>query len=78
MKKRLYRSPDTALIGGVLAGMADYFNQDVVWWRLGFITALVLTGLMPGVLLYLIAWVIIPLRPLIEPVDQSDYQVVHE
>jgi phage shock protein PspC (stress-responsive transcriptional regulator) len=68
--KRLYRS-QKGVLGGVLAGCAEYFEQDPVLWRLGFIVLLLLTGLMPFVLVYLIAWVIIPLRPKIEPFEHT-------
>lgn len=60
MKKRLYRSKNDKLIAGVCAGLAEYFDQDPVMWRLGAIVLLVLTGVMPLALIYLIAWVIIP------------------
>ena len=63
MKKRLYRSTEHQLLGGVLAGLAEYFDQDIVLWRVGFIVLLILTGLMPGVLVYIVAWIIIPGRP---------------
>jgi len=69
--KRLYRSKHK-LIGGVLAGLAEYFHQDPVFWRLGFIVLLLLTGLMPLTLVYLIAWVIIPEASLIEPAGSAE------
>ena len=61
--KRLYRNTSTGLIGGVLAGLADYFDQDVVLWRLGAIILFILTGFMPGLFVYLIAWILIPAQP---------------
>lgn len=51
------------MIAGVLAGMAEYFDHDPVLWRIGFVILLIATGLMPGVLVYFIAWIVIPLRP---------------
>jgi len=75
MKKKLYRNVESKLLFGVLAGFADYFGQDVVFWRLGFVVALILTGLMPGILIYLAAWVIIPEKPTIEPLEKTDYTV---
>ena len=54
--KKLQRS-DNAIIGGICSGIAEYFNIDPTIIRL--LTALLLfTG--GGVLLYLIAWIIIP------------------
>jgi phage shock protein C len=77
MTKRLYRS-NNKLVGGVLAGFAEYFDQDPVFWRLGFIVLLLLTGLMPFLLIYIIAWVIIPQRPIIEPIPKDDFKASAE
>jgi len=63
MKKKLYRNTNNALLGGVLAGLADYYENDVVFWRLGFLFLLILTGLMPCLLMYLAAWIIVPEIP---------------
>ncbi|MEX0912968.1 MAG: PspC domain-containing protein [Candidatus Paceibacterota bacterium] len=60
--KKLYRS-NNKLVAGVCAGLAEYFDHDPTLWRLGFVLFLVLTGLMPGLLLYILAWVIIPQAP---------------
>ena len=73
--KVLYRSRENKILAGVLAGLAEYFNQDPLIWRLGFVILLILTGLMPGVLIYIIAWLMIPEEPLIRPVDSADYTV---
>jgi len=62
MKRRIYRSEEQKVIAGVLGGFAERFNQDVVPWRLGAVAFLVLTGLMPGILLYFIAALIIPTK----------------
>ena len=70
-KKKLTRNQEKAMVAGVIAGMADYFDQDPVLFRLAAIAFLVLTGIFPGVLLYLGAWVVMPLK------DSSvDYEVV--
>lgn len=63
VSKRLYRSRDNVIIAGVCSGMADYFNHDATWWRLGFAAFLIATGFMPGVLIYAAAWILMPLRP---------------
>lgn len=59
-KKRLERSTTNVMVAGVLSGIAEYFEQDATVWRLGFVFFLLLTGVMPGVLMYLIAWILIP------------------
>lgn len=74
-KKKLYRNTEEKILAGVLSGFADYFEHDVVFYRLAFIVMLIVTGLMPGVLVYLVAWVIIPEKPVIEPVPEADYTI---
>jgi phage shock protein C len=59
-KKRLRRDEEQALVAGVLSGLARYFSQDPVLFRIAAITLLVLTGVFPGVLLYILAWVVMP------------------
>lgn len=58
--KKLHLSQTNKLLGGVLGGLGEYFTMDPVAVRLIFIVLLVLTGLFPGVILYLLAWVLIP------------------
>ena len=74
--KKLYRDLDRAMLAGVMVGLADYFNQDVTVWRLGAAIFLVLTGLMPGVLIYILAWFIIPAKS--KGVRDAEYRVVEE
>lgn len=64
--KRLYRSRRDQVLGGVAAGMAHYFNVDPTLLRIIW----VLVGLAgPGVILYIVCWLIIPeAPPEVEPV----------
>lgn len=59
--KRIYRSQDDQLLGGVCKGIANYFDVDVTIIRLVWLLAVVFGGM--GVLAYIIAWVIIPEEP---------------
>ncbi|MBI4151933.1 PspC domain-containing protein [Candidatus Woesearchaeota archaeon] len=62
MIKRLYRSRTDKILGGVCAGMANYFEIDPVLIRLIWVlVALFSMGL--GILAYIIAWIIIPEEP---------------
>lgn len=54
------RDTETALVGGVVAGLADYLEQDPVLFRIIAIGLLCVTGVFPGLLLYLLAWVFTP------------------
>lgn len=54
---RLYRSEDDRILGGVCGGMAEIYDLDPSLVRL--VTFLLLWGGVP-VVLYLIAWIVIP------------------
>jgi phage shock protein C len=56
--KRIYRNQKNKVIGGVCAGIADYFDIDVAWVRLGFVLSIFADGV--GILAYLIAWIVFP------------------
>lgn len=63
MEKKLYRGKNKVL-GGVLSGMTEYFNWslDPNIVRILFVL-LVLAGFGAGIIVYLIAWLIIPDQP---------------
>tara|TARA_Y100000310_G_scaffold314134_1_gene363219 strand:+ start:2204 stop:2407 length:204 start_codon:yes stop_codon:yes gene_type:complete len=57
--KRLYRSKDDRILGGVCGGVADYVDTDPTLIRLLWaLITLVSVGI--GLLAYLVAWVIVP------------------
>ncbi len=56
--KRLLRLRSGRMAAGVCAGLAAYFRVDVNLVRLGFGVLTVFYGL--GILVYLIAWAILP------------------
>ncbi len=59
MKKRLYRSRPR-VIGGVCAGLAEYFDIDPTWIRLLFVLLIFASGI--GLIAYVIGWIVIPAR----------------
>jgi len=59
--KRLYRSRKDKILGGVCGGIAEYFNVDPVIIRLLWVLFALAYG--SGVLVYIIAWIIIPRTP---------------
>jgi phage shock protein C len=63
MAKKLYRSVQQKMLGGVCAGLADYFDLDVSLVRLIFVGVALITAILPMVLFYLIAWLVIPAPP---------------
>ncbi len=60
-KKPLRRSRSNKMVGGVLAGIADYYGLDATVLRLVYVLATIFTAF-AGVLVYLVAWLIIPLE----------------
>ncbi len=61
MAKRLYRSQDKVL-GGVCSGIAEYLGLDVTLVRIGYLLLSILSAAFPGVLVYIILWIIMPER----------------
>ncbi len=47
------------MIAGVCGGLGQFFGLSSFWFRVAFLIALIPGGV-PGLLLYLIRWVIIP------------------
>jgi phage shock protein PspC (stress-responsive transcriptional regulator) len=56
--KKLRRSTTDRVLGGVCAGIADYYGLDPVLVRVAFVLLAFLGG--PGILLYLILLLVIP------------------
>ncbi len=61
--KRLYRSRDERMVGGVLGGLAEYLGVDATWVRIGFVVLAVLTSVGPAIIVYVIAMIIVPEEP---------------
>jgi len=59
--KKLRRSKSDKVIFGVCGGLGKFFGINAIWFRLFFLLALIPGGI-PGLLLYLICWIIIPLE----------------
>ena len=56
--KKLRRSTTDRVLGGVCAGIADYYELDPVLVRVAFVLLAFLGG--PGILLYIILLLVIP------------------
>lgn len=67
MAKKLYRSTQQKMLGGICAGLAEYFDLDVSLVRLIFVGLALMTALLPMTLFYLIAWLVIPPSPVRKP-----------
>ncbi|MDD4138307.1 MAG: PspC domain-containing protein [Methanoregula sp.] len=60
--KQLFRPKQGRMIGGVCAGIGEYYDTDPTVIRLVWV-ALTLLSLGTGLLVYLVAWVLIPEEP---------------
>lgn len=58
-QKRLTRSKEK-MIGGVLAGIGNYFDLDPTIVRIGYVVLSIASVGFPGLIAYLIMWAIIP------------------
>ncbi len=56
--RKLFRDTDTGKVGGVAAGLAAYFQTDVVLVRVLFLLSLFIGG--SGFIAYLILWAVVP------------------
>ena len=56
--KRMYRDPDTRILGGVCGGLGAYWHIDPIIIRVLFLVALFGFGI--GFLLYILLWIVIP------------------
>jgi phage shock protein C len=59
--KRLMRSSTDKKIGGVCAGLADYFDIDPTIVRVVWLVLFLCAGC--GLLAYVILWIVLPLAP---------------
>lgn len=62
-KKRMTRSNDR-MLAGVLAGVAEYLEMDPTIVRIIYVLLAVFSAGFPGLLLYIILWIVIPEKPL--------------
>jgi phage shock protein PspC (stress-responsive transcriptional regulator) len=65
---QLRRSATDRMLGGVCGGLAEYSGIDALLWRVGMV-ALTLLG--PGVVVYLLMWVLMTPAPGIAEQDMS-------
>lgn len=60
MNKRLFRSKTDAMLAGVCGGIAEYFDLDPSLVRIAYIVLSVVSVAFPGILVYIILWIVIP------------------
>lgn len=68
-EKKLRRSRQQNMIAGVVGGLAEYFALDVTVLRIIYVLVSLFSAGFPGIIVYLILWVIMPL-------DDEDNRIV--
>ncbi|NLX06329.1 MAG: PspC domain-containing protein [Phycisphaerae bacterium] len=76
---RIYRSRTDKVFGGVCGGLGHLLDVDPTILRLGLVFLTILTGIVPLVVTYIIAWAIIPEEPTRTqtPMEQGPAQESH-
>ncbi|MBP6946187.1 MAG: PspC domain-containing protein [Candidatus Pacebacteria bacterium] len=58
--KHLYKSNANKVFAGICGGLGEYFDIDPVLLRLIWVLVVIFTGVVPGIVAYIIATFIIP------------------
>ena len=72
MAKKLYRSTEHKVLGGVCGGIGEYFDVDPVLIRILVVVLCLMWGI--GIVVYIIAWITIPLKPK----ESGEVELEHE
>lgn len=70
--RKLYRSRDNSVLGGVCGGLADYLNVDAAVVRILAVLLLFLGGLTFWI--YIVLWIALPLEPHESKFDNSGWR----
>ena len=63
----LQRSKDNKMIAGVCGGLAEWLGWDPTLVRILFVLVSIFSAAFPGILIYVILWILMPER------DDDDY-----
>ncbi|MGD0793158.1 MAG: PspC domain-containing protein [Terriglobales bacterium] len=66
--KKLMRSRADRKIAGVCSGLAQYLDLDISLVRILWFFVTFVSGVFPGFIAYVLAWIIIPEEPELKPV----------
>lgn len=72
LEGKLYRSRYDKMVGGVCAGLAEYFGIDTAIVRIIMFIALFLGSL--GFWVYIVLWIIVPLEPIDISAERRGYK----
>ena len=69
----LRRSRTDRKIGGVLGGFAKHFDIDPTLLSVGYLLTSVVSAAFPGVLVYLVLWLIIPVESYADELTDDEF-----
>ncbi len=59
----LYRSRRNRMIAGVCGGLAEWLGWSPTWVRLLYVLISILSVAFPGLIVYVILWIVVPKSP---------------
>jgi phage shock protein C len=78
VRKKLMRSRADRKVAGICAGLADYLDLDVILVRLIWAVATIASGILPGIVAYVLAWIIVPEVPELWPMVATGQPVTNQ
>ena len=60
--KKLYRSSENKVWGGILGGIGEYLEVDPALVRFIFVLLAIITGVIPALIAYPVGFLIVPRR----------------
>lgn len=73
---KLMRSRVDRKIAGVCAGLSEHLGLDTSLVRILWVFLVFASGIFPGLIAYILAWIIIPEEPALPPVAMQTHQTV--
>ena len=58
----LRRSRDRRIVAGIMGGVAEHFDLNVTLLRILYVIVSIASAAFPGILVYLLLWLLIPAR----------------
>lgn len=57
---KLHRSKNNRILAGVMGGIAEYVGWSPFWVRILFVVISSLSAAVPGILIYIVLWFVMP------------------
>jgi len=70
--KKLYRSDTNKVIAGVIGGLGEYWDTDPTILRLAYLIITISTGVLPAIVAYIIACLIVPNKPSVHHTEHTE------